>query len=272
MRYEFTKDCLIGVEQIDEEHRGLFQLVGEVHDLLENGVIDDKYEEMCNLIERLKQYTVLHFRHEEAYMAKIGHPELEKQKREHAQFCDKVNEVDIKTAEGDRHALISDLLSYLVMWLYEHILGSDLLIGKLVSIDEWKHKKSYEFTDEYLTDIAFIDEEHKELLRIIGEMHRAVADDSMENKNDEIIKLLEELKTCAKAHIDEEEEYMEKIQYDRLDLQQVAHDVFFTRLEMMDFNVIDEYPQEALEELVEFLAEWISTHILQMDKEISHIE
>lgn len=272
MRYEFTKDCLIGVEQIDEEHRGLFQLVGEVHDLLENDVTGDKYEEMCNLMERLKQYTVLHFRHEEAYMAKIGHPELEKQKREHAQFCDKVNEVDLKTAEGDQHALISDLLSYLVMWLYEHILGSDLLIGKLVSIDEWKHKKSYEFTDEYLTGIAFIDEEHRELFRIIKEMHCAVADDSMENKNDEIIKLLEELRICAKAHFDGEEKYMEKIQYEGLDLQQVAHDVFFTRLEMTDFNVIDECPQGTLEELVEFLSEWISTHILQMDKEIGRPE
>lgn len=272
MRYEFTKDCLIGVEEIDEEHRGLFQLVGEVHDLLENGVIDDKYEEMCNLIERLKQYTVLHFRHEEAYMAKIGHPELEKQKREHAQFCDKVNEVDLKTAEGDRHALISDLLSYLVMWLYEHILGSDLLIGRLVSIDEWKHEKTYEFTDEYLTGIAFIDEAHKELFRIIGELHCTVADDSMENKNDKIIKLLEELRTCTKAHFNDEEEYMKKIQYEGLDLQQVAHDVFLTRLELADFIAIDEHPQETLEELVAFLAEWITTHILQMDKAINSPE
>lgn len=272
MRYEFTKDCLIGVEQIDEEHRGLFQLVGEVHDLLENGVIDDQYEEMCNLIERLKQYTVLHFRHEEAYMAKIGHPELEKQKWEHAQFCDKVNEVDLQTAEGDRHALISDLLSYLVMWLYEHILGSDLLIGRLVSIDEWKHKKSYEFTDEYLIGIGFIDEEHKELFRIIKELHRAIADDFTENKSNEIIKLLEELRTCAKAHFDNEEKYMEKIRYEGLDLQQVAHDVFITRLEMTNFDTIDERSQETLEELVAFAAEWITTHILQMDKGISHSE
>lgn len=270
MRYEFTKDCLIGVEQIDEEHRGLFQLVGEVHDLLENDEIGDKYEEICDLIERLKQYTVLHFRHEEAYMMEIGHPELEKQKWEHAQFCDKVNEMDFRTAEGDPRALISDLLSYLVMWLFEHILGSDLLIGKLVSVDEWKRKKSYEFTDEYLTGIAFIDEEHRELLRIVKEMHQAVADDSMENKNDEIIRLLEELKTCSKAHFDDEEEYMEKIQYGGLDLQQVAHDVFFTRLEMADFNAIGERSQDTLEELVEFLAEWIITHIVQMDKEISH--
>ena len=272
MRYEFTKDCLIGVEQIDEEHRGLFRLVGEVHDLLENDEINDKYEEIYDLIERLKQYTVLHFRHEEAYMAEIGHPELEKQKQEHAQFCDKVNEVDFKTAEGDPRSLISDLLSFLVMWLYEHILGSDLLIGKLVSIDEWKHKKTYEFTDEYVTGIAFIDEEHKELFRIVKALHQAVADGSAENKRDEIIKLLEELRTCAKAHFDDEEEYMEKIHYDGLDLQQVAHDVFITRLEMTDFSAIDEHSHKTLEELVEFLAEWIITHVVQMDKEITHSE
>ena len=34
MYYKFTDECLIGVDQIDDEHRELFRLVGEVQDLL----------------------------------------------------------------------------------------------------------------------------------------------------------------------------------------------------------------------------------------------
>ena len=140
MYYKFTDNCLIGVEQIDDEHRELFRLVGEVHDLLNDTWADDQYFEICDLIERLKEYAAEHFRHEEEYMEKIGHPELELQRQQHAQFCEKVNEVDIRAAESDQQALISDLLSYLVEWLYRHIIGSDLLIGKLMSVEEWKRK------------------------------------------------------------------------------------------------------------------------------------
>ena len=32
--YQFTDDCLIGVDQIDNEHRRLFELVNEVANLL----------------------------------------------------------------------------------------------------------------------------------------------------------------------------------------------------------------------------------------------
>ena len=32
--YQFTEDCLIGVDQIDNEHRRLFELVNEVANLL----------------------------------------------------------------------------------------------------------------------------------------------------------------------------------------------------------------------------------------------
>lgn len=32
--YEFTQDCLIGVPEIDEEHRQLFQMLNEAFSLL----------------------------------------------------------------------------------------------------------------------------------------------------------------------------------------------------------------------------------------------
>ena len=41
-----------------------------------------------------------------------------------------------------------------------------------------------------------------------------------------------------------------------------------TRLEEMDLEHIDENQQETLEELLEFLTQWLVNHILNSDKKI----
>lgn len=270
MYYKFTDNCLIGVEQIDEEHRELFRLVGEVHDLLKDTWTDDKYFDICDLIERLKEYAAEHFRHEEEYMEKIGHPELELQRQQHAQFCAKVNEVDVRAAEIDQQALISDLLNYLVEWLYKHIIGSDLLIGKLMSVEEWKQKGDYVFTDEFLTGIEIIDEEHKELCKILGELHHIVVHEDTDDKHEEIVSLIKHFRNNFQVHVESEEAYMESIQYEELEVQRLAHDVFITRLKLMDLDEFDMTKRRELEEFVEFLTEWLTTHIIQMDKHIGN--
>lgn len=268
MYYKFTDDCLTGVAQIDEEHRGLFRLVGDVRELLEDKWTDDKYFEICNLVESLKDYAVSHFQHEEDYMEQIGHPELELQKQQHAQFCEKVNEVDLSVDERDHHALISDLLSYLAEWLYKHIIGSDLLIGKLMTVEEWKQKDGYAFKDEYLTGIESIDEDHRKLLKILGELHHIIAHDDTDGKYDRMISLLRYFRNSFEAHAKAEEEYMESIQYEELEVQKLAHDVFITRLKLLNLDKFDTFNPHELEEYAALLSEWVINHIEQMDRHI----
>ena len=266
--YYFTDDCLIGVEQIDEEHRGLFRLIGEVQELMEDEYTDDKYDQICAMIRRLENYAEEHFRHEEEYMAQINHPELELQKKQHLEFCERIDEMDATIGGHDQQEILDDLMTYLVRWLYRHIIGSDLMIGKMKPLDEWKKSKCT-FSDEYLTGIEIIDEEHKELFRIIDEVREVIADDVGGDKYDEIVRLLEELKNYTKSHFRDEEEYMESIQYEGLEAQKVAHELFVSRLDDMDLDEIDAHQEKTLEELIAFLLEWLVTHILQMDKKIN---
>lgn len=263
--YQFTDDCLIGVEQIDEEHRGLFQMIRETRDLLDNEYIDDKYDKICMMLDRLGEYAEEHFRHEEEYMAEIHHPELELQKQQHLEFCEKIDEMDATVGGHDQQEFLDELLQYLVRWLYRHIIGSDLMIGKMKPLDEWK-EINYDFTDEYLTGVELVDEEHKELFRIIGQVHEVIANEILADKYDEIISLLEELRTYTKVHFKDEEEYMESIQYEGLEAQKVAHEIFVARLDEIDLNEIDAHQDKVLEELMAFLTEWLINHILHMDK------
>lgn len=265
--YYFTDDCLIGVEQIDEEHRGLFRIIAETHDLFVDEFTDDKYDKICFMLQRLEEYAEEHFRHEEEYMRQINHPELDLQIKQHMEFCEKIDELDAVVGGHDQQEFLNELLKYLVRWLYRHIIGSDLMIGKLRTLDEWK-KSSCAFTDEYLTGIELIDEEHKELFRIIEDVHGVIADDVRVDKYDEIVRLLEELRTYTKVHFKDEEEYMESIRYPGLEAQRVAHELFSNRLDEMDLNEIDEHQDETLEQLIAFLLEWLVTHIMQMDKKV----
>lgn len=268
MYYKFTDDCLIGVEQIDNEHRALFSLVGEVNDLLQDKWTDDKYFEICDVIERLQDYAAEHFRHEEEYMEKIGHPELELQKEQHAHFCAKINDLSLRSAEDRQQAVIEDLLNYLVKWLYRHIMGSDVLIGQLMSVEEWKQKESITFVDEYRTGIESIDEEHLALLKILEELHTLIAHGDIDENFNEILNLLKYFRNSIQIHFKNEEEYMESIQYEELEVQQIAHDVFVTRMELMNLDDLDRSRKQELEEYVAALTEWFVTHILHSDVQI----
>ncbi len=266
--YRFTQDCLIGVEEIDKEHQELFRIVNDVEDLLANDIREDKYDAVVKLLRELQDYSEYHFRHEEEYMKKIGHPELELQKKQHGEFAAKMSELDAIVGNRQEHELLDELMQYLVTWLFRHIIGSDMMIGKMPPHQVWEEKEEYTYSAQYSTGITFIDEEHKELFRIIGEVHRAIVHDYVHDKYDEIVRLLEELKNYTKFHFGDEEEYMAAIHYEGLEAQKKAHDAFISRLEEMDLEYVDDNQQKTLEELLEFLVGWLVNHILHMDKKI----
>ncbi len=266
--YRFTEDCLIGVEEIDKDHQELFRIINDVEELLANDIKEDKYDAIVKLLQELQDYAEYHFRHEEEYMSKIGHPELELQKKQHAEFTTKMHELDTIADFGKQQDLLDELMKYLVTWLFRHIIGSDIMIGKMLPPKEREKKLDYAYSTQYSTGITFIDDEHKELFRIIGEVHRVIVHDYVHDKYDEIVHLLEELKNYTKFHFGDEEEYMESIQYAGLEAQKKAHDAFVSRLEGMDLEYVDDNQQKTLEDLLEFLVGWLVNHILNMDKKI----
>ena len=61
----------VGVEQIDEEHRYLFDLINAFHDTHIGGTKRSALEQILN---RLVHYAEQHFRHEEAIMEAEAYP------------------------------------------------------------------------------------------------------------------------------------------------------------------------------------------------------
>ena len=231
--YEFTTDCLTGIEQIDNEHRELFTLINQSIKMVSE--TDDINAIAKNLIAKLKDYASNHFKHEEEYMESIHDPELEMQKKEHAAFTKKISsfEIDTTSDESARTSL-NELLEFLVRWLYRHILSSDIMIGKFEPDDP------FTFTAKYKTDIQLVDDEHRRLFEIIKEANDLIFQELLHDKYDKIIELLSELKDYTEFHFSDEEKLMEKIGYPGLEAQQRAHAAFIEKLVNIDLNTLDD--------------------------------
>lgn len=262
--YQFTDDCLTGIETIDVEHRQLFRLINEAFSLAEDET--GLARNAKSILAKLAEYANVHFAHEEAYMEEISDPELPRQKKEHAAFAKKVAELQLQLTEGDEAAeTFHEILSYLVRWLYAHILSSDMMIG----MTKTEKKDPYAFTDAYRTGISFIDEEHAKLFDIIKETHDIIKADFIADKYDEIMRILAKLKEYTRIHFADEEAYMAEHNNPALEAQRMAHDAFIERLVQIDLTELDrieENPQEYLLNLVNYLTDWLINHILKMDK------
>ncbi len=260
--FTFTKDCLIGVSEIDDEHKRLFELIAEVDSAVKAD--NDSVTTAMALLNELKQYAVTHFAHEEAYMASIHDPELPRQQKEHQAFVDKVNSYRFSdiTNETSRE-LIVELLEYLSKWLMGHILGSDILIGQF----EPSEKPTVPvFTDKFKTGIAMIDEEHKTLFDIIGKIYKAIEVELVHDKFDLILDILGELKEYTSVHFADEENYMKEIGYEGLAQQQILHEKFIETLNDVNLDHVDDNQEEYLYEVLNFLQNWLINHILKVDK------
>lgn len=272
--FQFTKDCMLGIEQIDQEHEHLFELIQEGMDMLHGNSLFDQYEEIKAMIARLEDYAEQHFAHEEAYMESICDPELILQRVQHLVFREKIRGLSFVNIDQEdaQTEVLQELMNYLAKWLYHHILGSDIMIGKLPPLEKWMVKENpCEFTEEYHTGIELIDAEHRELFAIVDKAYRLVRTEGMEDreeKQEAVMKVLDQLKVYTKEHFQDEEEYMESIRYDGLEAQKRAHEAFVDKIEHISLEELRENPDRYLESLLEFLLGWLVNHILYTDKKI----
>ena len=102
----------------------------------------------------------------------------------------------------------------------------------------------YEMKPEYYIGIDMIDEEHKQLFKY--------ADDAYEHFNDE-------------------EQYMESINYKKLFTQKIQHQEFIHKLDEFIEHHNDEIKDqdEQIMGILKYLTEWLVNHILYVDGQIA---
>ncbi|MCE1188838.1 MAG: bacteriohemerythrin [Ignavibacteria bacterium] len=111
----------VGVEEIDRQHKKLFDLVNDLYDAMREG----KGNEIVGTVLReLHVYTVTHFQFEEKLFRQTGYPGSVNHKMEHDALIQRVDELQSKFDSG-KVALHLEVLNLLKDWLNQHIRNSD---------------------------------------------------------------------------------------------------------------------------------------------------
>ena len=111
-----------GVEAIDEQHRGLVDLINAFAEANAQG----RGSRMMNrTLNDLIGYTQEHFQFEEDYMAGIGYAKLDQHRALHRRLVQKIERFQYEFIHGGRQ-ITEEISAFLQDWLTTHILKCDL--------------------------------------------------------------------------------------------------------------------------------------------------
>lgn len=126
----------------------------------------------------------------------------------------------------------------------------------------------YEFTNDFLTGVAFIDKQHARLFELANEAYDLLNDQLVTDKYDRIVDLISELRDYTKTHFADEEEFMNGIGFQYIWSEKHAHLTFIAKLDGIDLDKVDENQQAHILEVLDFLAKWLTFHIKGADARI----
>lgn len=118
----------VGIDEIDEDHSKLVNLVNMLNHAVTEGAATDY---VAAVLEELVTCTAWHFSHEERLMIKYGYDGYEEHRADHQDLIKGAKELQqnfLQTGKFDEKAG----LEYLERWLTEHILVSDTRLASFL--------------------------------------------------------------------------------------------------------------------------------------------
>lgn len=125
--YQWRDEYVLGIDEIDGQHRRLIEIANEVNTVLNDQWRLDKYNQILKVLDELKAYTVYHFQAEEAYMERIGYKKRFSHAMQHKAFVEKLKAVDLSEVDEAQEKYLRELLSFITDWVVNHIMTTDRL-------------------------------------------------------------------------------------------------------------------------------------------------
>jgi hemerythrin len=130
---KWTEDLSVGIDEIDAQHRELFNRINALVDAIKQAKCKDVIDGTINFLE---EYTLVHFGVEERYMEKYDYPEAEQHRAQHAIFLKALSDLKKQASEprvdGASYDLSVTTNQVVVDWIVTHILRIDTKLGKFL--------------------------------------------------------------------------------------------------------------------------------------------
>ena len=116
---QWTDDYLVGIEEIDEQHKGLLRAASAIIEALRQR---QKWLEVHSAMLRLLESAKVHFAVEESLMRLCKYPGLKEHKNEHQKFADKLTGLQLESLTED---VSFAMAAFIKKWLHQHIHSTD---------------------------------------------------------------------------------------------------------------------------------------------------
>ena len=118
---EWSNTYVLGIEQIDEHHRHLIDLLDTTYNVF---VSHGQKVEVGKVLEALIDYAIYHFAAEERLMAQCDYSRAADHLEQHEDFVKRVKTQQREFHDG-RGTLSLELIVFIKEWLLDHILETD---------------------------------------------------------------------------------------------------------------------------------------------------
>lgn len=127
MKISWSSKYSIGIEEIDQQHMRLFELLDE----LDNSTYNKEFKGISNtILTALTEYVYTHFSLEEALMKEIDYPNLSEHQLIHEALRNKVDyEIQLNKDDEFLTLKIIHLHQFLKDWIITHIIEEDSKIA-----------------------------------------------------------------------------------------------------------------------------------------------
>jgi len=127
---QWTKDLSVGVDEIDSQHKELFNRINALVAAIKQHRCKD---EIDGTLKFLEEYAATHFAYEEHSMKDHHYPDYPQHKAHHAQYLKNLselkNEAALPRVKGSSYDLSVTTNQIVVDWIIDHIMKVDRKFG-----------------------------------------------------------------------------------------------------------------------------------------------
>jgi len=119
--FEWKSEFSVNIVSIDAQHQTLFRLAEDLYQAMSRG---QAKQAMAKILDRLVQYTTMHFAHEERLLKLHRYPDFAAHQAEHEALTARVRQFQADFQSGKVNMTVQ-VLHFLKDWLEKHIKHSD---------------------------------------------------------------------------------------------------------------------------------------------------
>ncbi len=124
---EWKDEYSVHIEEIDEQHKKLFEIGALAEELILLPRTTDKFDDIIDIINQLEEYMIFHLNAEQQILERIKYNKYLSHVVMHNDFVEKMKSLDIHKIDEHQDRYLYDILKFIMEWLAEHVIVEDKL-------------------------------------------------------------------------------------------------------------------------------------------------